>query len=263
VALKASRTSQGVPLLQDIPGLGLAFRPLPSDESSIQQNIILAHSIVYPTLFDLMGLRWAPSVVDLDHISVRDSGHVVRGRYQTLTDSIFDATSERVDEMLDIKQRTPEHFRPDLYHRHTRPSPYHPGGYVMPDADELEDPTGRGFQVPDPRPSDFQQEPPFDPRRRTPIRYDTTVYPDQAARPNTRSEMRMGITPQLASPQPGGEFESSGSGEPDLLPLPELGPPNEASGGVQRTTFRGPNDRREEVERRNVLRTANAGGSRG
>ncbi|MBI5761684.1 MAG: hypothetical protein HZA46_24505, partial [Planctomycetales bacterium] len=60
VALKASRTSRGVPLLEDVPLVGGLFRPMPSDESSLQQNIILASSVIYPTLFDLAGLRWSP-----------------------------------------------------------------------------------------------------------------------------------------------------------------------------------------------------------
>ena len=62
VALKAARTDRGVPLLQDIPFVGAAFRPLPSEESSLQTNIILGSSTVYPTIFDLMGLRWSPYV---------------------------------------------------------------------------------------------------------------------------------------------------------------------------------------------------------
>lgn len=62
VALKAARTDRGVPLFEDIPILGYAFRPLPSDESSLQTNIILGGSTVYPTVFDLMGLRWSPYV---------------------------------------------------------------------------------------------------------------------------------------------------------------------------------------------------------
>jgi hypothetical protein len=62
VALKASRTDRGVPLFQDIPFVGYAFRPLPSEESSLQTNIILGSSTVYPTVFDLMGLRWSPYV---------------------------------------------------------------------------------------------------------------------------------------------------------------------------------------------------------
>ncbi|MHC4403160.1 MAG: hypothetical protein ACYTG0_26155, partial [Planctomycetota bacterium] len=58
VALKASRTSRGVPLLEDVPLAGVLFRPLPQQESSLQENLILAQATIYPTLFDLMGLRW-------------------------------------------------------------------------------------------------------------------------------------------------------------------------------------------------------------
>jgi hypothetical protein len=65
VALKASRTARGVPLLEDVPGVGALFRPLPNQESSLQQNIIYGTSTIYPTLFDLMGLRWSPYAEDL------------------------------------------------------------------------------------------------------------------------------------------------------------------------------------------------------
>jgi hypothetical protein len=169
VALKAARTSQGVPLLQDIPGVGLLFRPLPSDESSIQQNIILAQSVVYPTLFDLMGLRWAPSIVDLNHVSVRDSEHVVRGRRQVVNDSIFDITTRTVDDILGLEIDAPEHMREDLYHRQRHPSPYHPGGYSYPRLDPDHDPTGQGFEQRDRRPVEMR-DPPYDRRFRHPIR---------------------------------------------------------------------------------------------
>ncbi len=42
VALKAARTSRGVPLFEDIPVIGILFRPLPSAESSLQENIVMA-----------------------------------------------------------------------------------------------------------------------------------------------------------------------------------------------------------------------------
>ena len=171
VALKAARTAQGVPLLQDIPVAGALFRPLPSAESSIQQNVILAYSAVYPTLFDLMGLRWAPSVVDLNHISVRDSEHVVRGRNMAVTDSIFDISTRTVDDILGIEVDTPDYHRPDLYHRQRQPSPYHPGGYTYPYREPHHDPTGEGFEVRDRRPIEMRQ-PPFDRRFRGPIRYE-------------------------------------------------------------------------------------------
>lgn len=65
VALKAARTSRGVPLLEDVPIAGVLFRPVASAESSLQENIILGSSVIYPTLYDLMGLRWSPYVDDI------------------------------------------------------------------------------------------------------------------------------------------------------------------------------------------------------
>lgn len=170
VTLKAARTSQGVPLLQDIPGVGMAFRPLPSDESSIQQNIILGQTVVYPTLFDLMGLRWAPSVVDLNHTSTREAEHIVRGRFNSVKNSIDEISKRRFDDLIGIPHETPQHHRPDLYHRNELPSPYHPGGYRYPAMKPEDDPTGRGFEHRDRRPVPEFAEPPYDPRYGFPIR---------------------------------------------------------------------------------------------
>ena len=169
VALKASRTSRGVPLLEDVPGVGALFRPLPSAESSLQENIILAQSTVYPTLFDLMGRHWSKHVVDLDHIALRDLEHVVRGRQQSVKDFTFDEASRRVDEFLDIKNRQPDHLRPDLYHRKTVPSPNHPSGFREDTVRDDDDPTGNHFVVPDRRPEELR-DPPYDSRYRNPIR---------------------------------------------------------------------------------------------
>lgn len=167
VALKVARTGQGVPMLQNIPGVGVMFRPLPSAESSLQQNLILGRSVVYPTLFDLMGLRWAQAVVDLNHTSVRDTEHVVRGRNRAIEDAVFDTASRQVDEMLDIPFAHQAQHRPDLYHRQRQASPYHPGGFTYPP--KVEDPSGRRFEHPDRRPVE-QRDPPYEPRFRAPIR---------------------------------------------------------------------------------------------
>lgn len=166
VALKVARTTRGVPLFEDIPGLGVLFRPAPSAESSLQQNIILAKSTVYPTLFDLMGLRWARQVVDLDHVGLRDSEHIVRGRNQTVEDFVFDRASSQVDEFLDIKREYPQHYRPDLYHQQRQPSPYHPRGYIY-RREHMEDPTGEDFRIRDRRPPEMRQ-PPYEDRFRRP-----------------------------------------------------------------------------------------------
>ena len=65
VALKAARNSRGVPLLEDIPVLGVAFRPLPQANKSIQKNIIIGQAAIYPTVEDLMGLK-SPSAAGLN-----------------------------------------------------------------------------------------------------------------------------------------------------------------------------------------------------
>jgi len=170
VALKVSRTSQGVPLLQNIPVLGAAFRPAPSAESSIQQNIILGQTNVYPTLFDLMGLRWAQQVVDLDHTSLLEAEHVVRGRQKSMRDFVFEESSARVDDFLGLQKKSPNSYRTDLYHPQTLSSPYHPGGYRHPSG--VPDPTGNNFERFDRRPPEMQ-EPPYDRYRHQP------VYPER------------------------------------------------------------------------------------
>lgn len=169
VALRASRTSRGVPLLEEIPVAGALFRPAASDESSLQQNIILGQTMVYPTLFDLMGLRWSRHVADLNHVSLRDQEHVVRGRNQSISDVVFDRSSEFVDRFLDIKRRNSANHRPDFYHRQRQPSPYHPGGYIHPDVQD--DPTGRNYYRRDPRPEEMRHEPPFDEYRGGPANH--------------------------------------------------------------------------------------------
>ncbi|MCA9217894.1 MAG: hypothetical protein KDB27_32715, partial [Planctomycetales bacterium] len=118
---------------------------------------------------DLMGLRWAPSVVDLNHLSVRDAEHVVRGRRMSVEGSVYDITTRTVDDILGMETDTPEHLRPDLYHRQRQPSPYHPGGYTYQKMNDDDDPAGQGFEHRDRRPVELR-EPLYDPKHRTPIR---------------------------------------------------------------------------------------------
>jgi hypothetical protein len=129
VALKASRTAKGVPLFEDIPVAGVLFRPLPSAESSLQQNVILAQATVFPTLFDLMGLRWAPAVAGLDPLKVSNDEFLVKWRSRALNNRVYDYSSTKVDEFL----RIPEgERRADLY-RTQETIPYeHPNGYQGP-----------------------------------------------------------------------------------------------------------------------------------
>lgn len=201
VALKASRTSRGVPLLEDIPGAGVLFRPLPSDESSLQQNIILGQSTVYPTLFDLMGLRWSKYVVDLDHINLRDLEHVTRGREQAIRDFTFDEASDRVDQFLDIKGKHSEHLRPDLYHQQRQTSPYHPGGHHYVPEPPMQDLRNRSFTIPDRRPEEYR-EPPYDTLRRNPVDSELQQIPNPGGQPENLRLIPPEVPPQESSSRP-------------------------------------------------------------
>ena len=129
VALKAARTAKGVPLLEDIPVVGALWRPLPSDEKSLQQNIIMAQATIFPTLFDLMGLRWAPAVADLDPMRLSNREYLVRNRNKFLENQIYDYSSAKVDEFL----RVPEPARrADLYRSQETIPQLHPNGYQGP-----------------------------------------------------------------------------------------------------------------------------------
>ncbi len=104
VALKASRTARGVPLFEDIPIAGALFRPAPSDESSLQQNVVLAQATIFPTLFDLMGLRWAPVLATLGPQQVRKDQSQIRERYHELRTAVMHIGAEKVDEVLRLDE---------------------------------------------------------------------------------------------------------------------------------------------------------------
>jgi len=129
VALKASRTGRGVPLLENVPVAGVLFRPLPSAESSLQENMILGQATIFPTLFDLMGLRWAPAIADLDPLRVVNDEFVVRGRNRALMNRVFDHSSSKVDEYLRIPEAE---RRADLYRSQETIPHEHPDGYRGP-----------------------------------------------------------------------------------------------------------------------------------
>ena len=107
VALKASRTSRGVPLLEDVPGVGALFRPLPSQESSLQTNIILGSSVIYLTVFDLMGLRWSRYVDDLGSPALAGQKLKQSTRRNELRVHLLQRTTGSVNQKIGIP--TPRH----------------------------------------------------------------------------------------------------------------------------------------------------------
>ena len=142
VALKAARTAKGVPLLEDIPVVGALWRPLPSDEKSLQQNIIMAQATIFPTLFDLMGLRWAPAISDVDPMQLSNREYIVRNRNRYLENRIYDYSSSKVDDFL----RIPESVRrADLYRSQESIPTLHPNGYEGPGLDYQVAPLQEGY----------------------------------------------------------------------------------------------------------------------
>lgn len=111
VALKASRTDRGVPLFEDLPGVGAAFRPLPSDESSLQTNIILGSSTIYPTVYDLMGLRWSPYVDDLASASIADQKVIQSDRRIEMRTQLLNRTRHKVNGRIGIQSPTGNSLR--------------------------------------------------------------------------------------------------------------------------------------------------------
>lgn len=130
VALKASRTSRGVPGLEDVPIAGVLFRPAASDESSLQENIILASSVIYPTLYDLMGLRWSPYVDDVSSSRLASEKILQRQRYDEVRQKLLARTHAVVNERLGITNQRPvipETITPGYEPRPVYPEQISPG----------------------------------------------------------------------------------------------------------------------------------------
>ena len=144
VALRASRTAKGAPLLEDLPVAGKLFRPLASDEKSLQQNLVMAQATIFPTLFDLMGLRWAPVVADLDSVRLSNSEFVVRNRRRMLENRVYDEASTYVDDFLRIPD---SQRRMDLYRSQETVPAVHPNGYSGPGLDLRDSQLQEGFQL--------------------------------------------------------------------------------------------------------------------
>ena len=50
VTLDSDEQGKGIPLLEDVPGVGALFRPRRAVASTTQENIILVDAVVYPTV---------------------------------------------------------------------------------------------------------------------------------------------------------------------------------------------------------------------
>jgi hypothetical protein len=228
VALKASRTSRGVPLLEDIPALGWVFRPLPNQESSLQQNIILGTSTIYPTLFDLMGLRWSPYADQIDSRDLASRKKREREITRRYRSNLLNKARAFVREELGGDLELP----PDL-----------PGDYIEPDPvseqipngpisnrylRERNDAGGQGpveEEIPLGRPQGPQLGPQTSSSRRTPVNASIPrrIASDPRETGRGKSPANQASPPQRrpvgkASPLPSATI-------PEDLPMPTLTPP--------------------------------------
>lgn len=58
VLLDNEEQGRGIPLLEDLPAIGAAFRPRPARGSTTQENVILVEAVVYPTAIGLAERSW-------------------------------------------------------------------------------------------------------------------------------------------------------------------------------------------------------------
>lgn len=195
---------------------------MPQAESSLQQNIILANTVIYPTLFDLMGLRWAPAVADLDASKLMEEEFVFRKRMELLKNGVYDYSSHQVDEFL----RIPEgERRPDLYRpQHGIPT-VHPNGYNGSGFNRIEAPLRESFDGMIQPPPQGTYE--LRSNERAPV---TPVVPDatHSGKSETSSmsvHESFGGSAQFRSPVPGVERSRPISTLP-VLPLSEIPEPS-------------------------------------
>ncbi|MCO6457437.1 MAG: hypothetical protein J5I93_19220 [Pirellulaceae bacterium] len=251
VALKAARTSRGVPLFEDVPVVGVLFRPLPSQESSLQQNLVMAQATIFPTLFDLMGLRWAPVVADVDPMQLSNREFIVRGRQSFIQNRVYDEASSQVDHFL----RIPESLRrPDLYRSQYTIPRLHPNGYNGAGLDYRDSTLQEGYQpnrlYPQERfaPPKSQEGAPFLPHRNYGHPSGTYVeeFPVQDVMPRQPDPRPLSdpggrnvpsVAPGAAAPgrwTPASGGGQPGQPEPNALPTPpSINAPLPAGGGPQ------------------------------
>ncbi len=241
VALKAARTGQGVPLLQDIPGVGVLFRPLPSAESSLQQNVILAQSVIYPTLYDLMGLRWAPVVADRDTIRMKSEEFIVRQRTRQINNRVFDYSSGSVDEFLRIPEAE---RRGDLYRSQETIPRVHPNGYQGPGLNYQDSHLREGYDprsnypetrfVPTPNAEETLPGPRLIPQRIEPA---PPMFPPDHLRPG---ETILTPPPSYSQPQQGTEGRQYLPLKEEITPQSFQAPVQAPSNQAQRAYYQAP-----------------------
>lgn len=58
VGIQATKGTRGVPILEDIPGAGRLFRSRPSRATTVQDTMMLADCVIYPSILSVTGTNW-------------------------------------------------------------------------------------------------------------------------------------------------------------------------------------------------------------
>lgn len=102
VAFQAAKSDRGVPLLEDLPLVGKLFRPPTVRGVSLQENIILADCVVYPTVFDLTGRRWLKPAEYINAEPLLATDVATKNRQQELRNRLLAITREEVENLIGL-----------------------------------------------------------------------------------------------------------------------------------------------------------------
>ena len=71
----------------------------------MQTNIILGSSTIYPTVFDLMGLRWSHHVDSIGSKSLSEQKDEQIDRRKSMRDQLLQTTRDQVDQTIGLPRR--------------------------------------------------------------------------------------------------------------------------------------------------------------
>lgn len=91
VALRPAKSSSRAPLLSKIPLAGSLFRPQHPREPSLQKNLVYGQAAIYPSLFDLLDLRWAVELSHSDSLRLPIGSHLLETRVDDFSGGVSDA----------------------------------------------------------------------------------------------------------------------------------------------------------------------------
>jgi hypothetical protein len=101
VSIDNEEQGKGVPLLEDLPTVGAAFRPRRATVSTTQENIILVEAVVYPTAIGMAEKSWLTmDAAEPGEVISPEARQVGRAGHSELTDWVAQSLQRRTRAML-------------------------------------------------------------------------------------------------------------------------------------------------------------------